>query len=154
MALQFGDALLLYGPWEKLIVLGQESNFLVLTETVQELLREEKAKVVLIIMAAVMLSVIMGWIPIYIGVVIGAAVMVLTQCLTMEEAYRYSEWKAVFLIAGRLPLGTAFDKFGAESVYWPKAFWVHWGLSARRQSCLSFWRSLLELPVLFPLLPW
>ena len=113
MALQFGDALLLYGPWQKLNVLGREPDFLVLTETAQEVPREEKAPVALFIMAAVLLPVIMGWVPIYIAVVIGAAVMVLTRCLTMEEAYRYIEWKAVFLIAGMLPLGTALDQSGA-----------------------------------------
>ena len=58
----------------------------------------------------------MGWLPIYIAVVIGAAFMVLTKCLTMEEAYRYIEWKAVFLIAGMLPLGTALDKSGAAGL--------------------------------------
>jgi di/tricarboxylate transporter len=31
----------------------------------------------------------------------------------MEEAYRSIEWKAVFLIAGLLPLGIALDKTGA-----------------------------------------
>lgn len=113
MALQFGDALLLYGPWEKMIVLGHEPDFLVLTETAQEVPREEKAMVALSIMAAVLVPVIAGWLPIYIAVVIGAAVMILTGCLTMEEAYRYIEWKAVFLIAGMLPLGTALDKCGA-----------------------------------------
>jgi di/tricarboxylate transporter len=113
MALQFGDALLLYGPWEKLNLLGREPDFLVLTETAQELPREEKAKLAVFIMAAVLLPVMMGWIPIYIAVVIGAAFMVLTRCLTMEEAYRYIEWKAVFLIAGMLPLGTALDNTGA-----------------------------------------
>ncbi len=113
MALQFGDAFLLYGPWKKLTVLGREPDFLVLTETAQEIPRKKKAKVALIVMAAVLLPVIMGWLPIYIAVVIGAACMVLTKCLTMEEAYRYIEWKAVFLIAGMLPLGTALDKSGA-----------------------------------------
>lgn len=113
MALAFGDALLLYGPWEKLNVLGREPDFLVLTETAQEPPREEKAKVALFIMAAVLLPVMMGWVPIYISVVMGAAFMVLTKCLTMEEAYRYIEWKAVFLIAGMLPLGVALDQSGA-----------------------------------------
>jgi di/tricarboxylate transporter len=116
MALQFGDALLLYGPWDKINLLGREPDFLVLTETAQEAPREEKAKVALTIMAAVLIPVIMGWLPIYIAVVIGAAFMVLTRCLTMEEAYRYIEWKAVFLIAGMLPLGTALDNTGAARI--------------------------------------
>jgi di/tricarboxylate transporter len=116
MALQFGDALLLYGPWEKIHLLGAEPDFLVLTETAQEVPRQEKAKVALSIMAAVLFPVIMGWVPIYIAVVIGAAAMVLARCLTMEEAYRYIEWKAVFLIAGMLPLGTALEKTGAARI--------------------------------------
>jgi di/tricarboxylate transporter len=116
MALQFGDALLLYGPWDKLNLLGREPDFLVLTGTAQEAPREEKAKLALMIMAAVLIPVIMDWVPIYIAVVIGAAFMVLTRCLTMEEAYRYIEWKAVFLIAGMLPLGTALDNTGAARI--------------------------------------
>ncbi len=116
MALQFGDALLLYGPWDKLNLLGREPDFLVLTEGAQEAPREEKAKIALTIMAAVLIPVIMDWVPIYIAVVIGAAFMVLTRCLTMEEAYRYIEWKAVFLIAGMLPLGTALDNTGAARI--------------------------------------
>jgi len=116
MALQFGDALLLYGPWDKLNLLGREPDFLVLTEAAQEPPREEKAKLALTIMAAVLIPVIMDWVPIYIAVVIGAAVMILTRCLTMEEAYRYIEWKAVFLIAGMLPLGTALDNTGAARI--------------------------------------
>jgi di/tricarboxylate transporter len=34
----------------------------------------------------------------------------------MEEAYRQIEWKAVFLIAGMLPLGTALDQTGAAKM--------------------------------------
>jgi di/tricarboxylate transporter len=39
--------------------------------------------------------------------------MVLTRCLTMEDAYRFIEWPAVFLIAGMLPLGIAMERTGA-----------------------------------------
>ena len=116
LQLQFGDALLFFGSWKKLEVLGQEPDFIVLTEKVQEVAKEEKAGTALTIMAAVLLPVIFGWVPIYIAVVIGAACMVLSKCLTMDEAYRYIEWKAVFLIAGMLPLGSALDKTGAASL--------------------------------------
>jgi di/tricarboxylate transporter len=65
------------------------------------------------IMAAVLLPVIVGWVPISIAAVAGAVLMILTGCLTMEEAYRHIEWQAVFLIAGMLPLGLAMDQTGA-----------------------------------------
>jgi di/tricarboxylate transporter len=41
--------------------------------------------------------------------------MVTTGCLEMDEAYRFIEWKAVFLIAGMLPLGIAMDKTGTAA---------------------------------------
>ncbi|HKJ64404.1 MAG TPA: SLC13 family permease, partial [Desulfopila sp.] len=116
LQLQMGDALLLLGSWKQLTVLGRESNFIVLTDKIQETANEEKAGIALTIMAAVLLPVIFGLVPIYIAVVIDAAVMVLSKCLTMEEAYRYIEWKAVFLIAGMLPLGAALDQTGAAAM--------------------------------------
>jgi di/tricarboxylate transporter len=111
-SLRFGDALLLLGPKEKLKMLGREPDFIVLTETAQEELRLEKMKLSILIMGGILLPVIMGWVPIYIAAIVGAALMVLFGCLTMEEAYRQIEWKAVFLIAGLLPLGIALDHTG------------------------------------------
>lgn len=113
MEIRFGDALLLLGPRNKLQMLGSEPDFIVLTQTVQEKLRREKMRISLLIMFGVLFPVFMGWVPIYIAGVVGAALMVLSGCLTMEEAYRHIEWKAVFLIAGMLPLGTALDQTGA-----------------------------------------
>ena len=113
MDLRFGDAILLLGLRSKLQLLGREPDFVVLTEMAQREVRLEKMKISLLIMAAVLFPVIMGWVPIYIAAVVGAALMVLCGCLTMEEAYRQIEWKAVFLIAGMLPLGTALDQTGA-----------------------------------------
>ena len=113
MDLRFGDAILLLGPRRKLQLLGREPDFVVLTQMAQKELRQEKMKISVFIMAAVLFPVIAGWVPIYIAAVVGAALMVLSGCLTMEEAYRQIEWKAVFLIAGMLPLGTALDQTGA-----------------------------------------
>jgi di/tricarboxylate transporter len=41
--------------------------------------------------------------------------MVLTGCLSMDEAYQAIEWRAVFLIAGMLPLGVALQQTGAAA---------------------------------------
>jgi di/tricarboxylate transporter len=114
--LRFGDALLLIGPQNKLQMLGHEPDFIVLTETAQEPLRLEKMKLSVLIMAGILLPVILGYVPIYIAAVVGAALMVLTGCLSMDEAYRQIEWKAVFLIAGMLPLGVALDQTGAAKL--------------------------------------
>lgn len=114
--LQFGDGILLHGPRDKLRLLGSEPDFLVLTESAQEPLRQDKAPVALLIMVAMLAPVLLGWLPITIAAVIGATLMVLSRCLTMEEAYRFIEWPAVFLIAGMLPLGIALEQTGAAGL--------------------------------------
>jgi di/tricarboxylate transporter len=113
MALRFGDALLLYGRRERLRMLGEEPDFLVLTESAQEAPRIKKAPIALLIMAAVLIPVILDVLPIAIAAIAGIVLMVLTGCLTMGEAYRAIEWKAIFLIAGMLPLGIAMEQTGA-----------------------------------------
>jgi di/tricarboxylate transporter len=117
MPLRFGDALLLFGRRQKLILLGKEPDFVVLTEAAQEVSRFEKAPLAGIIMGIVLTPVILGWTHISIAAVAGASLMVLTRCLTMEEAYRYIEWRAVFLIAGMLPLGIAMERTGTAELF-------------------------------------
>jgi di/tricarboxylate transporter len=111
--LHFGDALLLHGKRRKFFLLGRDPDFIVLTETAQDVPRTEKIWVSMSVFTCVILSVVLGLLPIHIAAVIGSAFMVMTRCLTMDEAYRFIEWKAVFLIAGMLPLGVALDKTGA-----------------------------------------
>ncbi len=115
MKLRFGDALLLFGSRERLRMLGSEPNFLVLSEEALPPPKLQKASLAGSIMLLVLLSVILGWVPIAIAAVVGASLMILCGCLTMEEAYRQIEWQAVFLIAGMLPLGNAMAQTGAAS---------------------------------------
>jgi len=116
MPLRFGDALLLYGPREKARLLGSEPDFIVLAEGAQEVPRLNKAAVAISIMALVLIPVILGWIHIAIAAIAGVVLMVLSGCLSMEEAYRSIQLNAVFLIAGMLPLGIALEKTGAAQL--------------------------------------
>lgn len=115
MPLRFGDALLLYGTRSRLRLLGTEPDFLVLLEEAQEPARLRKAPLAALIMLGVLVPAVLGLLPIAIAAVMGATLMVLTGCLTMEEAYRHIEWRAVFLIAGLLPLGIAMQQTGAAA---------------------------------------
>lgn len=113
MDLRLGDALLLYGAAAKFRLLGSDPDFVVLTEADQEEPRLNKAPIAVAIMVGVLATVLIGWLPIAIAAVIGATIMVLSGSLTMDEAYRYIEWPAVFLIAAMLPLGLALQNSGA-----------------------------------------
>ena len=113
--LEMGDALLVLGPRERLIVLERDPEFIILTPVTQRALDTRRAPIAGGIMLGVVLSVLAGWLPIYIAAVIGATLMVLSQCLTMEDAYRAIDWRAIFLIAGMLPLGTAMQESGAAA---------------------------------------
>jgi len=112
MPLQFGDALLVYGQRRNLEALARDPDFLVLDEAATRPPRLEKAPIAVAIMLAVILSAIFGLVPISIAALIGATLMVLVGCLSMEEAYRAIEWKVVFLIASMLPLGAAMENTG------------------------------------------
>lgn len=111
--LQIGDALLLLGPRDRLQLLASDSDFLVLTPLGQEPPDTRRAPIAALIMTAVVVTVMMGKAPISIAAVVGASIMVLVGCLSMEQAYRAIDWRAIFLIAGMLPLGTAMQDTGA-----------------------------------------
>ena len=113
--LQIGDALLLLGPRDRLQLLSSDSDFLILTPLGQEPPDTRRAPLAAFVMAAVVLSVMMGYLPISVAAVVGGSIMVLTGCLNMEQAYRSIDWRAIFLIAGMLPLGTAMAETGAAT---------------------------------------
>ena len=91
------------------------SQLLVLSEEAQEPPRRDKTWTSVLIMAAVLIPVILGWLEIAIAAVGGVVLMVVTGCITIQEAHRSIQWKAIFLIAGMLPLGIALQKTGAAN---------------------------------------
>jgi di/tricarboxylate transporter len=112
LVLQLGDAILLVGTRERLQLLGRDPDFVILTSG-QTFVDSRKAPVAGAIMAGVVLTVLIGWLPIHLAALMGATLMVVSGCLTMEEAHRAVDWPVIFVIAGLLPLGTALASSGA-----------------------------------------
>ncbi|HEY4688282.1 MAG TPA: SLC13 family permease, partial [Anaerolineae bacterium] len=115
MPLQFGDALLMHGPNAKIQLLQAEPDFIVLQPEAVESQRPQKGLLAALIMLAALAATAIGWLPIAEATFTGAVLMILTGCVTIDEAYQAIEWRAVFLIAGILPLGTALQKTGAAA---------------------------------------
>ena len=113
--LNIGDALLLLGPRDRLQLLSSDTDFLILTPLGQTPPDTRRAPLAAAIMLGVVLTVLFGYLPISVAAVVGGSVMILTGCLNMEQAYRAIDWRAIFLIAGMLPLGTAMQESGAAS---------------------------------------
>jgi di/tricarboxylate transporter len=115
VTLEFGDAFLLLGPRTKLNVFSDNPDFIAMNSTSQAPPDTRRAPIAALIMLAVVASVMFGALPIALAAIIGATAMVVTGCLDMEQAYRAIDWRAVFLIAGMLPLGIAMQDSGTAS---------------------------------------
>lgn len=115
VVLTFGDMLLIEGPESKILHLADKHDFLLLGGIKPEPYLPAKAPLALLIMLAVILSVTAGLLPIMHAASLGAAAMVLTNCIKLNDAYESINWPVIMLIAGTLPLGTAMEASGASS---------------------------------------
>ena len=115
LVLQRGDALLVVGPRERLATLATDEDLIVLNPFQVQPTDASKAPLAGGLMLLTIGTVLAGWLHISIAAVAGATLMVLTRCLTMEQAYRAIDWRSIFLIAGMLPLGIAMQDSGAAA---------------------------------------
>ncbi len=125
--LKSGDAVLLFGRWEKFHQLKKRPTFTFTSEIKGELMREDKAKIA-VMWLGVALALVMGFSPLMtalgfpdlklslsICLLTGALGMILTKVLSIDEAYQSVDWMTVFLLGGLIPLGLAFQKTGAAN---------------------------------------
>jgi di/tricarboxylate transporter len=114
LPLRFGDTLLVQGPRQNVRMLQREPDFVVLDAgESREIMRPGKAPLAVGLLLVMLVPVMAGWLPITAAALLAGVLMVITGCLTMDEAYQSIEWQAVFLVAGTLPLGIAMQNTGA-----------------------------------------
>jgi di/tricarboxylate transporter len=113
LPLRFGDALLVHGPRERIPILQAEADYIVLQQSDEPIIHPRRAVWAVVIMALGLALAAANILPIASATMAGALAMVLAGCLTMDEAYQSIEWRAIFLIAGMLPVSIAMNRTGA-----------------------------------------
>jgi uncharacterized protein with PhoU and TrkA domain len=115
-SLRFGDALLLYGPRRRQRELAREPDLILLQAPEADGPEVRLASRAVAVTVLALLPVMAGWVPVAVGVIVGAVLMILTRCLTADQAYRAVDLATLVLVAGMLSLGAALDATGAATL--------------------------------------
>ena len=113
--LEFGDTLLVQGRWEDIGLMRDDRRDFVVLGQPETTLRNpdrKKAMVALGILAVMIVLMITNWIPLLAVALSAALAMVLTKCMTMDDAYNAIDWKSIVLIAGMIPMSIALEQVG------------------------------------------
>jgi len=111
--LRMGDVLLLQGTNSNVKALEQGNLFNIFGGVEAARLNRSRAPLAAAIFVAAIAAVTFKFASLPVAVLGGAFLMLLTRCLSPEEAYRQVEWKALILIGALLSLGAAMETSGA-----------------------------------------
>jgi len=117
--LQAGDTLLVQGTWQSIVALKKKRrDFVVMgePEAMAGAPARRKAPIALIVLAGMLVLMITNSVPVAAAAMVAALAMILTGCVTIDEAYEAVDWKSIVLIAGMLPMSIALEKVGLVSL--------------------------------------
>ena len=121
MPLKVGDVLLVQGPWRAFIDLKRRhrEEFIVLGEkeviASGMLARRQYAPRMVLILVAMILAILLDNNALVIASLTAALACVLSNCITIDEAYQAIDWRTIILIGGMFPMSTALQKVGLVS---------------------------------------
>lgn len=114
--LREGDVLVLMGSQEAYQRIAADRSFLMLVPFEGEPQLRDRAPLAGLIMVASILAATFSVLPVEITFVAGAALMVLTGCLTLRQAYQSIDTRIFVFVAGIIPLGLAMEKTGLSDL--------------------------------------
>ncbi|WP_336627545.1 MULTISPECIES: SLC13 family permease [unclassified Microbacterium] len=123
VTLHAGDALLLQGSWDDL-TRHTESSDVMVVDAPSALRRSvplgRGAKRAMVILALMVVLLATGLVPPAAAAMLAAGSLVVTRVVGVNQAYRSISWTTVVLVAGMIPLSTAFLTTGAAELV------AHW----------------------------
>lgn len=114
--LEVGDTLLIEGSPEDLSRMVEDYDLVNVSEPAERGFRRAKAPLAIGVMLAVVGGAALGLMPIAGLAVIGAALVLVTRCVEVDEAVQAVDWRILGLIIAMLGLGTAMEKVGLVNI--------------------------------------
>lgn len=115
LQLRAGDMLLLQAPEEDLRRMRGSTDLRVLMEIDETVVTSRQGFLTLGAMAAAVAASALGLVPFSVAVLAAVLAVVIAGGITMEEAYRFIEWRLLILIGGMTSFGLAMETSGAAS---------------------------------------
>lgn len=112
-SLNAGDALLVQGTPEQIRQIGEDTNFLVMTRLPEIPERTDRAIMAMVILGLFLLGLFFESIPEPLVALMAGIALIVTGCVTPEQARRSLQWQVIFIISGMLPLAIALQQTGA-----------------------------------------
>ena len=111
-----GDVLLLAASSESLSELNRSPAFVLIRELKTSGTRPHLRYLAVSILAITLFLIGSGTLPLVVAALAGCVLMLLSGCVTPDEAYEAIDWKVVILIGGMLTLGSAVEASGLDKV--------------------------------------
>jgi di/tricarboxylate transporter len=113
--LEAGDCLVSHSTWRDLSELQADRKFIVATDIPKEEQRPQKVAHALVFFALSISMIMFTDFRLSIALLVGALGMILTNVLSIDEAYNSVSWKTVFLVASLIPIGLAMELTGTAA---------------------------------------
>lgn len=111
-----GDSLLMVGSPDQMRRLRAHSDFILLEpDTSDRPVSMRRAFATIVILSTAILISVIGF-PVYLAMLIAAIVLIVSGLLSMEDAYRAMEWRAIYLIAGMYSVSIAMVQTGLATL--------------------------------------
>lgn len=119
LELQAGDAMLVHGPWPSLKEYVASPDVIAVTAPHQmqcTIPLGRGTKRALVILTAMVVLLASGFVPPAVAGLLAAGVLIVAGVLSTPQVYRSISWTTVILVAGMIPLATAFMSTGAADI--------------------------------------
>jgi di/tricarboxylate transporter len=121
VVVEAGDALLLQGTWDDLVLHTETPGAKVIAVDAPAVMRRSvplgtKAPRALIILGVMVVLLATGLVPPAVAAILAACALVLTNTVSVAQAYQSISWTTVVLVAGMIPLSTAFIETGTADL--------------------------------------